>query len=1215
MALRGTQKDYSNMFDENMQNIRIIWLDRTFCYVDASQRTKLRLHHITSLLKTFAEVKECFDYIRYMFDDVQYIFLIISVDAFENVDSVIEEATQLMQITFLYLITSENNNKILSKEKIRAVCNNENRLLVKLTEDVALCNSTNFKFNISIASRSTKDLTRQSAKFMWYQYLVEILVAVPEISKAKDDLLEFCRSNYAENRTELDKILEFEKTYNSEFAIKWYTRDSFLYRLINKVLRQEDVDDMYKIRLILSDIHTQLVELHGDFLSRLLELNFFPYCLTTYRGQFMSARELDQLKGNIGRFISTNSFLSTTSDRDLSLIFSGQGQQRPQLESTLFEITIETNACETAFADIGHISWMQSENEILITLGAIFHIDSVNEDDNVWIIKLTLCNQKSEGIEQLTDYFPDIKDDAPDLFTFVKFLSSTGDYVRATEVCRRLISSTSPTDTRMPMLWNLLAKCLCYQGYQNLPEIMNYYNQGLELIPTEASSYPMHIDMLIRVADSLVNKLKYKEVMPIVNQIETLIKQDIEERGFQNEHIMQIGHVTMIAGMVCDIIGDYSNACEHFQFVENLYFKYLPVEYERLGDILFHKSLAQSGSKGDTIESLEAMQQALKLHIASLPPNHPAIAADYNIIAWIYLRHYDIANAQKALEKSIEVQLNAAFQSPIHLGNTYMGLGSLLPGDDGMSYLDKAHELFKLHLLPNDRQFIQLYISMAENRMEKNEIEQARVYLTGALKIELQPNQPKQGKGLAAIYVLFGVSYLYEENYKTAIDYLQKSINLIKGLDPHARMDVLLAYNFLKLANVYQQQNDLELALSYYKQSLDIYYQVPLISKLRLARLHNHIATVLVLQESFEEAFAHFQKTLEYQLQSLSFESEQLLSTYKNLGMVSKFLKDDFHFLEYYQKALDLIYLTNSDGILEAYFIHNEIGTFWELKGEYTYALESYELALKVNRQFFSENHPSFITNYNTLALIYSEIGEYEKAIEYFQKAFALDEQKECSVPILLNIGMVYLDMEQCEKAEVYFEEVLYLTVQSAYAQDENKTNQLLYITALDCLARTKGRQKHYEEAQKLCKTAFILRSDDLLAKAVSFVTFGSLLNDQGDFDGAVVFFHRAEMTLKTLDANHPALAKIYAFRTGSTYYNKKEFGKALSYYEMALDLTVAVAPGNKRQIKQTKYGIDRIMDHILEVNQSIQLTYYEKPKTFMGGFKWNIICFFKARH
>ncbi|CAF3764111.1 unnamed protein product [Rotaria sp. Silwood1] len=56
------------------------------------------------------------------------------------------------------------------------------------------------------------------------------------------------------------------------------------------------------------------------------------------------------------------------------------------------------------FADISKLSVIQDEEEILFFAGTVFRINSVEkENDSTWIIKLTLCNQTVEQMEQLMD--------------------------------------------------------------------------------------------------------------------------------------------------------------------------------------------------------------------------------------------------------------------------------------------------------------------------------------------------------------------------------------------------------------------------------------------------------------------------------------------------------------------------------------------------------------------------------------------------------------------------------------------------------------------------------------------------------------------------------------------------------------------------------------------------------------------------------------------
>ena len=74
-------------------------------------------------------------------------------------------------------------------------------------------------------------------------------------------MVNVCRWEYRDNSNELNVIKEFTENYTSDQAIHWYTRDSFLYRLLNKALRSQNIDIIFKFRLIIADVYKQLNEL------------------------------------------------------------------------------------------------------------------------------------------------------------------------------------------------------------------------------------------------------------------------------------------------------------------------------------------------------------------------------------------------------------------------------------------------------------------------------------------------------------------------------------------------------------------------------------------------------------------------------------------------------------------------------------------------------------------------------------------------------------------------------------------------------------------------------------------------------------------------------------------------------------------------------------------------------------------------------------------
>ena len=186
---------------EELQNFQLIWLNKTFFYTDQSLSAKIRFRQITPYLKTFFDIDECFDYI--VNNEVDYIILIISLDSFADV-GILTKASSLTQITFLYVMLSSSVlESDVALNKCRAVLSNEQDLLKNLTDDVWFCAQSMTKFNIFTSptegGQTSKDLTKQSVKFMWFQYMLEIILNVPEPEKAKQELIDFSRIFYANN--------------------------------------------------------------------------------------------------------------------------------------------------------------------------------------------------------------------------------------------------------------------------------------------------------------------------------------------------------------------------------------------------------------------------------------------------------------------------------------------------------------------------------------------------------------------------------------------------------------------------------------------------------------------------------------------------------------------------------------------------------------------------------------------------------------------------------------------------------------------------------------------------------------------------------------------------------------------------------------------------------------------------------------------------------
>ena len=93
------------------------------------------------------------------------------------------------------------------------------------------------------------------------------------------------------------------------------------------------------------------------------------------------------------------SFLSTTADHDVAVVFAGGGMT-PIDEghvTVIFEILIDTRLpLAVPFARIDSQSKYKDEEEILFSTVAVFHIENVAKtDENFWHIELILDTNKN----------------------------------------------------------------------------------------------------------------------------------------------------------------------------------------------------------------------------------------------------------------------------------------------------------------------------------------------------------------------------------------------------------------------------------------------------------------------------------------------------------------------------------------------------------------------------------------------------------------------------------------------------------------------------------------------------------------------------------------------------------------------------------------------------------------------------------------------------
>lgn len=233
----------------------------------------------------------------------------------------------------------------------------------------------------------------------WFLAFIDIICYLPYPENYFSLFIDTIKEYYADNEEEIRLIETFELSYQPTEALSWYTRPTFFYRIMNKGLRQQKVEQTLLFGFFIQDIYRQLQVEHEKF--KTVNSNVTK----VFRGQVMNLDEIKFLKP-CGKIV-INSFLSTTRDRSVALFFlDAMSHSDAEFQRVLIEIDISTTMEKNdssdkqkqsqirsrPFADISHLSSIADESEILFMIGTLFIIlyHGYDEKENLWTLKLAL---------------------------------------------------------------------------------------------------------------------------------------------------------------------------------------------------------------------------------------------------------------------------------------------------------------------------------------------------------------------------------------------------------------------------------------------------------------------------------------------------------------------------------------------------------------------------------------------------------------------------------------------------------------------------------------------------------------------------------------------------------------------------------------------------------------------------------------------------------
>ncbi|CAF1127736.1 unnamed protein product, partial [Rotaria sordida] len=313
--------------DENLESFSLVWLDEKG---KDESNIEEQLRQCINHLKIFDDANNCELYIRSVHEGDGIVWVVNN----HLGQMMVPCLHQLQQISSIYIF--DTNNKIETEwtkkyPKVKGVINELSVLLKLIQMDHTRRGAKKIEEQLVLNVFNTSSSDEQSTtglngQFIHSQLLINCLLRMKAASTDKDEMISLSKKQYKDNKNELSIVHEFEENYSADRAIWWYTRESFLYRQLNKALRVQNIDLLFIFRFFIRDIQEQL-EKHQCSSS-----------IHVFRGQLMLNEELKLLKDSIGQLISMNSFLSTSTDRQLALSFLYSSTVVDNMQRILFGI-------------------------------------------------------------------------------------------------------------------------------------------------------------------------------------------------------------------------------------------------------------------------------------------------------------------------------------------------------------------------------------------------------------------------------------------------------------------------------------------------------------------------------------------------------------------------------------------------------------------------------------------------------------------------------------------------------------------------------------------------------------------------------------------------------------------------------------------------------------------------------------------------------------
>jgi len=731
-----------------LPDVYLVWLGEQN---HDSHKLIAHVRQVIDIVHIFDNIDECIDFITDRPDETVY--MVTSKTYARQLLVVTENISQLKSVY------------IFPQKSIQSICD---ALKQALKDDHT--NEVSINFVQSKPSTSDKNKDTLDCTFMYTQILKEILLTINFDEQHFNDFLTFCRNEFKGKTRELKHVDEIQKNYRNQTPIWWYTRETFLYKILNKALRLMDIDIILQMGFFVCDLHKQIADLHAEQFVGHTSSNSF----VVYRGQGLSQTDFDQIKQNKGGLLAFNNFLSTSKRREIPSRFLRSIITKRDLVPVLFVMNIDPTIKHTPFANIRDISEKKSEEEILFSMHSVFRIGEIEifpDDNRIWKVELIFTSDNDPVLYVLTEKVRKETRGSTGRHRLGSLMIQLNKLDQAEKLYELLLRETTDQDKKAHCFHQL---AIVYNAQGKYEEAAKYIHKSLE-----------------------INKIS--------------LSTDDENLATSYNSI----------GIVYDNMGQYSKALEYLHKSLEIRKRSLPVDHPQL-TVSYNNIGSVYSSMGDYLKALEYYHKSLEIR-KSLPVDHPDLATSYNNIGMVYNGMGDYLKALEYYHKSLEIRKRSLPVDHPDLATSYNHIGSVYHNmnqySKALEYYEKSLEIRKRSLPVDHPDLATSYSNIGAVYDRLGEYTKSLEYYHKSLEIRKR-SLPVDHPDLATSYSNIGVVYHNMDEYSKALEYYHQSLEIMKRSLPIDHPDLATSYNNIGVA--YHNMNQYSKALEYYEKSLEI---------------------------------------------------------------------------------------------------------------------------------------------------------------------------------------------------------------------------------------------------------------------------------------------------------------------------------------------------------------------------------------------------------